>query len=218
MTAVLAPVSERVRPGSVRLLRRYGVSTELPAAPAGTGPARDVLAFIEARLDLTETIEVVCDVAANGDRTEVLLTVLAIADLQPGELTLANARACGCRTLAELQGAWSSAHPRMALVRLIWFGLGDLRDAPLLIARGWPDYTLDRSRAMFAEPEPVSPSEHARQASDARQRYLRHQADLARAAAQSSLPERLATQIRSRRQQERAQRLSPVLLDGCHRK
>ncbi len=191
MTAVLAPVSERVRAGSVRLLRRRGVSTELAAAPAATGPAREVLAYIEARLDLTETVEPVCDVAANGDRTVVLLTVLAIRDLEPAELTLANARACGCRTLAELQGAWSSAHPRTALARLIWFGLGDLRDAPLLIAAGWPDYTHDPSRAMFAEPEPVSPSEQARYAVDARQRYLRSQADLAERLAASSVSERL---------------------------
>jgi hypothetical protein len=173
------------------LLRRRGVSTELAAAPAATGPAREVLAYIEARLDLTETVEPVCDVAANGDRTVVLLTVLAIRDLEPAELTLANARACGCRTLAELQGAWSSAHPRTALARLIWFGLGDLRDAPLLIARGWPDYTHDPGRAMFAEPEPVSPQEHARQASDARQRYARFQADLAADAAEGSLCDRL---------------------------
>ena len=191
MTAVLAPVSERVRAGSVRLLRRRGVSTELPAAPAATGPAREVLAYIEARLDLTETVEPVCDVAANGDRTVVLLTVLAIRDLEPAELTLANARACGCRTLAELQAAWSSAHPRMSHARLVWFALGDLRDAPLLIARGWPDYTHDPGRAMFAEPEPVSPQEHARQASDARQRYARFQADLAADAAEGSLCDRL---------------------------
>ena len=80
----------------------------------------------------------------------------------------------------------------------MWFGLGDLRDVPLLIGRGWPDYTSDPSRAMVSEPEPVSPGEQTRQASDAGQRYARFQADQARELARDSASERLAAVMRGR--------------------
>jgi len=193
MTAVLAPCSERgLRAGSVRLLRRCEMTAAMSRRPAGAGPARDVLHYIECRLDLDPTVEIVCDTAPDGEQIAVLLTVLAVQDVTLDALTLANARACGCRTIAALRAAWFSEHPRMAQARLVWFALGDLRDAPRLLARGWPDYTWDPSRAMFAEPEPVGHGEHARLAADARQRYLRHQADLARDLAACSASARLA--------------------------
>jgi hypothetical protein len=80
----------------------------------------------------------------------------------------------------------------MPRARLIWFALGDLRDAPLLVSRSWPDYTADPSRAMFAEPEPVGHAEQFRQAAEARHRYLRSQADRQQDAAAGSIAERLA--------------------------
>jgi hypothetical protein len=192
MIAVLAPQAERVRAGSVRLLRRRGVPAGMELAPAAAGRPRDVLAHIEARLDVVETVTVVCDTTPDGEQIAVVLTVLAVEDVELDAVTLHNARACGWRTTGELRAAWASQHPRMRSARLVWFALGDLRDAPLLIGRGWPDYTHDPSRAMFAEPEPVSPGEYRRQATDAQQRYLRLQADRERQLAQSSVSERLA--------------------------
>jgi hypothetical protein len=191
-TAVLAPQTERVRAGSVRLLRRRGVPAEMELAPAVSGPAREVLAHIEARLDLEETVTVVCDTSLGGEQIAVLFTVLAVEDASIDALTLQTARACGCRTIDELRAAWAQGHPRSDVARLVFFALGDLRDAPLLIGRGWPDYTHDPSRAMFAEPEPVSPGEHARQAAGAQQRHARFRSDQAAELAQSTVSERLA--------------------------
>jgi hypothetical protein len=174
MTAVLTPHTERVRAGSVRPLRRRAVAGE-------NGDAR-------------ATVEIVCDTALDGERIAVVFTVLAVEDLALAALTLAHARACACRTSDELRAAWRSEHPRTSLARLVTFALGDVRDEPLLLARtgSGADYTHDPSRAMFAEPEPVSPGEQRRLAADAQQRYLRLQADRARELARSTLSERLA--------------------------
>lgn len=191
-TAVLVPGSERVRAGSVRLLRRCEVSAATARHPAGVPTVREVSVWIEERLDLDPTVEVVCDTLPDGERVAVLLTVLAVEDLALEALTLGHARACGWRTTGELRAAWRSEHPRMELARLVFFALGDLRDAPVLISKGWPDYTVDPSRAMRSEPEPVSRGEQRRFAADARQRYLRLQADRARGLAQSSAAARLA--------------------------
>ncbi|MGO9903466.1 MAG: hypothetical protein ACLP0J_28145 [Solirubrobacteraceae bacterium] len=192
VTAVLAPCSERVAVGSVRLLRRCDVTAALARRPAGHPTAREVSAWIEARLDLDRAVEVVCDTAPDGERVAVCFTVLALADVDVEAVSLQAARACGSWTVAGLALAWAAEHPQMPRARLIWFALGDLRDAPLLVSRGWPDYTADPSRAMFAEPEPVGHAEQFRQAADARHRYLRSQADRQQDAAAGSIAERLA--------------------------
>jgi hypothetical protein len=192
MTAVLVPVSERVRAGRVRVLRRWALPV-LPAPPAMRGRPAEVLTFIEARLDLVEEIEIVVASLPGEEPVPALITITAVCDMWLDELTLTDAWHCGARTTAEMIAAWVGKHPRTRRVRLVTFELGDTRtDLPLLIGRGWPDYTHDPSRAMFAEPEPVSPGEHARQAAGAQQRYLRLQADRASELAQSSASERLA--------------------------
>jgi hypothetical protein len=190
-TATLAPTTERARAGSVRVLRRCDVTAQMARRPARAGPARDVLAFVDARLDLDPTVEVVCDTSRDGDRVPVLVTVLAVQDVDVGALTLQMARACGWRTSGQLRAAWAFEHPRMTRARLVSFALGDTRDAPVLISAGWPDYTHDPGRAMRGEPEPVSRGEHARLAADAQQRFARFQADRGRAAASASVSERL---------------------------
>jgi hypothetical protein len=187
MTAVLVPVSERMRAGSVRVLRRRMVD----GPPAKRGPAGDVLAYIEARLDLLEAVQVVVNPQPEGEPIPALITIKAVRDLPVEELTAVEAVRCGAWTVAGLRASWAAEHPRSYLVRLVVFELGDTRDGHLLIAAGWPDYTYDPSRAMFGEPEPVSRGEQARLASDAQQRYLRLQADKARDAARSALSERL---------------------------
>jgi hypothetical protein len=192
ITATLAPQAERARAGSVRVLRRCEVTASIARRPGRSGSARDVLAFVDARLDLDPTVEVMCDTTPDGDRVPVLLTVLAVRDVEVDELTLASARACGCRTTAQLRVWWLSEHPRTTRARLVSFALGDLRDAPVLLSKGWPDYTHDPSRAMRGEPEPVSRGDHARLAADAQQRFVRFQSDRARAAASAGVSERLA--------------------------
>jgi hypothetical protein len=191
-TAALMPRGEPVRTGSVRVLRRCEVTARVARRPAPRGAARDVLAWIEARLDLDPTVEIVSDVGLDGERVAVPLTILAVQDVAIDGLTLADARACGWRTTGQLRAAWRLEHPQSVRARLVSFALGDLRDAPVLLSRGWPDYTRDPSRAMFAEPEPVDRREQTRLGADARQRYLALQAGWARERAALTMSERLA--------------------------
>jgi hypothetical protein len=181
-TAVLAPRTERIRAGSVRVLRRCEVTAAIARRPARSGPSREVSAWIEARLDLDPAVETVCDITPDGEIVAVVFTVLAVEDVALEALTLGHARACGFRTAGECRAAWLAEHPRSDRVRLVFFALGDVRDQPLLLSKGWPDYTIDPSRAMRGEPEPVSRGEQMRLAGDARQRYLRFQADRGSAA------------------------------------
>jgi hypothetical protein len=191
-TATLVPRSVPVRAGVVRVLRRCELTAALGRRPAPRGPARAVLAFVEARLDLDPAVEVVSDVGPDGERTAVLLTVLAVTDLTLDGLTLAHARWCGFRTTAQLRAWWTLEHPRVLEARLVRFELGDTRDRPVLLAAGWPDYTVDPERAMRGEPEPVSGRVQARQAADAGQRRARLQSDRARAIATVPASARLA--------------------------
>jgi hypothetical protein len=170
--AALVVVSERIRVGSLRLLRR-----RIPASEDGVRPER---------------VEVVTDRTPDGEEVAVYFTVLVVRDVEVTALGFPEARACGHRTPAGLRDRWRAQHPRAELARFVRFALGDLRDSPRFISRGWPDYTSDPSRAMFGEPEPVSNHEHRLIAAEARQRYLRHKADLARDAAAFTLGERLA--------------------------
>jgi hypothetical protein len=94
-TAALVPTSERIRTGSLRLLRRCEVTARMRRRPALVGPPREVLAYIEARLDLDPTVETISDTMPNGDRIAVVLTVLAIRDLEVVTLGFPEARACG---------------------------------------------------------------------------------------------------------------------------
>ena len=158
-TAMLVPQSERVKAGSVRLLRR-----RLDTCPT-CGAKRT---------------EIVSDTTPGGERIAVQFTVLAVKDLTIDALTFQNARACGHRTTDQLRTEWRSKHPRTSDARLISFLLGDVRDLPTFLARTpAPDYTHDPSRAMFAEPEPVSRGDQHRFADGARERYLLFQAEQA---------------------------------------
>ena len=170
MHAVLVPTSERVQAGRVRLLRRR-------ATPDEDGHPRPG--------------ETVTDTTPDGERVAVVFTILAVRDLELAELTLQIARACAFRTTVGLIEAWRAEHPRSPLARLVSFELGDLRDRPRFLSRGWPDYTNDPSRAMWGEPEPVSHAQLRASSADAHQLYLRHQADRARELAQSSASDRL---------------------------
>jgi hypothetical protein len=107
-------------------------------------------------------------------------------------VTLVHARACGWRTTGQLRAAWTLEHPQSPRARLVSFAVGDVRDTPLLVSAGWPDYTRDPGRAMFAEPEPVDRREQTRLAGDARQRYLALQAGWAREQAALTMAQRLA--------------------------
>jgi hypothetical protein len=192
MTATLVPQAKRVRAGAVRVLRRCELTAALGRRPAPRGRPGAVLAFVEARLDLDPAVEVVCDMLPDGERVPVLLTILAVTDVTLDALTLWQARWCGFRTAAALRAWWTLEHPRVLEARLVRFGLGDLRDAPVLISAGWPDYTYDPARAMRGEPEPVSGRAQARLAADAGQRRARFRSDRARELAASTASERLA--------------------------
>jgi hypothetical protein len=191
-TAALVPISEPVRTGSLRLLRRCEVTAWTRRRPAAAGPAREVLSYIEARLDLDPTVEIVSDTAPNGDRTAVVLTVLAVRDLEVVTLGFPEARACGLRTPAALQASWRRDHPRADFARFVRFTLGDVRDVPRFVSAGWPDYTSDPSRAMLGEPEAISPRDTAIFAAMNGQSYLRGRADLAAKLSTRRLSQRLA--------------------------
>jgi hypothetical protein len=197
MTAVLVPVSDRLRVGSVRVLRRRAAPV-MAEAPAATGAALEVLSFIEVRLDLAEVVEAVCDVRPDGERVPVLLTMLKLEDLALEDLSLANARACACLTTSELLAGWRVLHPRMWHARLVSFGVGDLRDVPRLVSVGWPDYTSDPSRAMRGEPEAISREDTAWYGSYSWQQHAARKAKLSNGLAKHSASDLLtATQRRS---------------------
>lgn len=160
-SATLLPVTARLRPGSVRILRRR-VSLEEEGGSTST------------------VVETVTDPRPEpGAREPVLITVLAVRDLELEQLTFAEARACGYRTVAGVRDAWLREHPRSPLARLVRFALGDLRNTPRLLAptgAGF-DYTGDPHRAMPDEPEALSAAELARIAAVNGQSYLRHRAE-----------------------------------------
>ncbi|MGD0386401.1 MAG: hypothetical protein ABSB73_09730 [Solirubrobacteraceae bacterium] len=124
MSATLVPRSERVRAGSVRVLRRCELTAALARRPAPRGRPGAVLAWIGARLDLDPAVEVVCDTTPDGERVPVLLTVLAIADVELDGVTLVHARACGWRTTGQLRAAWTLEHPQSPRARLVSFAVG----------------------------------------------------------------------------------------------
>lgn len=189
-SATLVPVSEHVRAGALRVLRRWALPDTYPA-PAIRGPAVDVLAFIQARLDLVETVELVINPQSGGEQIPALITVKRVRDLSLSDLSAADARCCGVRTVTVLRAGWAVEHPRSPLVRLVGFELGDTRDMKRLIAWGWPDYTSLAGRAMTGEPEALSRDAQAALSSDAQQRWLALRASAAQELAASSLAERL---------------------------
>lgn len=178
ITATLVPVSERIRVGSTRLLRR-----RVPVSDDGEQPSR---------------VEVVVDRKPDGEETAVVLTVLDLRDVEIAALSFVEARPCGARTPAVLRDQWHELYPRAELARLVTFALGDLRDVPRLVAAGWPDFTADPSRAMRGEPEAISAADTAWYGSYARQQHEARRATLAGKLAAAPASDRLAAIVRRR--------------------
>lgn len=187
MTATLVPVTERIRVGGVRVLRR-----RVPAPRLRFSDGSSVKSVRPGR------VEVVEEQLPGGDRVAVAVTVLLVLDVDVAELDFAQAKACGYRTVEGLRAAWLAEHRRAPLARLVRFALGDLRDVPRLVSAGWPDYTSDASRAMPGEPEAISAEDLAWYGSYSWQEHAARRARLAGGLAGRPAAERLA-EIQRRR-------------------
>lgn len=131
MSGLLVPRSDAARPGQVRALRRRVQIGQRERAPARRGRPVDVLFWIDLHLDDRVYIDrVTVRPSAGEGPLPVLLTILAVRDLELAALTLDDARVCGYRTLGGLRDSWLAQHPRTVDVRLVRFALGDLRDRP----------------------------------------------------------------------------------------
>ncbi len=171
VTATLVSRHEPLEPGSVRPLRRR--------RPCRCGEA--------------VVVEQVFDVRPHDERVQVLLTILEVRDLELASLTVTDARLCGYRTATELRDAWRAEHPRTDLVRLVTFGLGDLRDRPRFLTSfpAFSDYTQSPSEATPREPEALSEDQLSHYASINGQRFAASKAEFAARLAARPLPERL---------------------------
>jgi hypothetical protein len=177
-TGALVPISDRVAANRLRWLRRRNTPDE-----NGQPPARPS--------------EIVQETLPDGERIAVVLTILAVRNVEVALVTFADARACGFKTPSELREHWHDQHPRTLLARLVRFAVGDLRDSPRLLAPtgSGQDYTCDVNRAMggTADPGEGLTREQLRALSmDAQQRWLADQARTAKRLADQSVSGRLA--------------------------
>lgn len=113
------------------------------------------------------------------DHRPVVLTVLTVEAVEVHgkgtddyrAVTLADARACGHRTVSGMRDAWKVRHPRSELAKLIWFRLGDHRDRDKFLnwtGRAGGDYTYNPRRAIDPDAPVLSREELERQTKDRR--------------------------------------------------
>lgn len=170
ITAIPIPISQPVTQGRVRPIRRRHTIHDQDDNPTG------------------EKITTL----------ELQLTVLSTRRTNLHELTLADARACGYRTVTDLQQAWQAQHPRAQNIQIVNFAFGDTRDRPLFLSHTrhiragiQGDYTHSRSRACDAG-EVLTPVEYARYAATATQHHAARSAKTAAARESVPLAERVA--------------------------
>lgn len=175
ISAALVKPTEQISAGAVRQLRRRVIRHDEDGQPAGI------------------LIETVKDPTPDGDRVPVLLTILDVDDLLLTGLSLTIARACGYRTLTGLRDSWRAQHPRLLVVRLTRFALGDLRDRPRYLSSipFVQDYTTNIRDAAPGEPEALSAAELAKYAAMNGQKHARTRADHAQQLAMQNATRRL---------------------------
>ena len=170
VTAILLPVSEPIRPNTLKQLRRAprqwtGIRLKQhrdQTARSAPTRARAVLAYLDGPIDTSTIIEKVDDInRETGERVPVMLTILSTdrrwtdetthSDDCPELLTDAEARQCGYMNVKSANFAWQQDHPRSSpLVQLVTFSLGDLRDQDRHLQYGayGGGYTASPSRSV----------------------------------------------------------------------
>jgi hypothetical protein len=174
----LVMVSEKVRPGTLRGLRR------------------EYMAHDEDGNELGVRREQVYDGTGDG-RAAVRFTIIAVETLDVYEgrgLTLSLAKGCGHQTVRELRAMWLKQHPQSPLAKAIYFALGDWRDQDRFLQRyihRGGDYTGNRTDAIDDLPA-LTPAQLGELGAVNRQKDVRRKADSGQKLSEQPLSVRMA--------------------------